>query len=104
LLDDLIELSRADVTSARPGRKQEAARNIEALVRRIRAVRALDARVPPLPPGVGDAIMAAFALAPSRRVGELRRLCEEAIARGELAERQPVEHYVSYLRKQGITG
>lgn len=103
-LDDLIDLSRADVTSARPGRKQEAARNIEALLRRIEAVRALDARVPPLPPGVGDAIMAAFSIPPSRRVGELRKLCEEAIARGDLLERQPSEYYVDFLRQQGITG
>jgi poly(A) polymerase len=104
LLDDLVELSRADVTSARPGRKQEAARNIEALVERILAIRALDARLPPLPPGVGDAIMAAFQLPPSRRVGELRKLCEDAIGRGELEERQPAEYYVEFLRRQGITG
>lgn len=104
LLDDLVDLSRADVTSARPGRRQEASRNIDALIERIAAVRALDARVPPLPPGVGDAFMAAFGLPPSRRIGELRKLCEDAIARGELAERQPVEYYVDYLRRQGIGG
>ncbi len=104
LLEDLVGLSRADVTSARPGRRQEAARNIEALVQRIFAVRELDARVPPLPPGVGNAIMQAFNLAPSRRVGELRKLCEDAIERGELSERQPSEYYVDYLRRQGITG
>ena len=104
VLDDLIELSRADVTSARPGRKQEAARNIEALMQRIEAVRALDARTPPLPPGVGNAIMEAFQVPPSRRVGELRKLCEDAITRGDLSERQPAEYYVDYLRRQGITG
>jgi poly(A) polymerase len=98
LLEDLIDLSRADVTSARPGRRQEASRNIDALLQRILAVRALDARVPPLPPGVGDAIMQAFELPPSRRVGELRKLCEDAIARGELAERQPPAYYVDFLR------
>jgi len=104
LLEDLVGLSRADVTSARPGRKQEAARNIEALMQRILAVRELDARVPPLPPGVGNAIMQAFGLSPSRRVGDLRKLCEDAIERGELVERQPSEYYVEYLRRQGITG
>jgi poly(A) polymerase len=104
LLDDLIEVSRADVTSARPGRKQEAARNIEALLQRILAVRELDARVPPLPPGVGDAIMEAFQLPPSRRVGELRKLCEQAIERGEIVERQDARYYVDFLRRQGITG
>jgi poly(A) polymerase len=103
VLDDLIGLSRADVTSARPGRKQEAARNIEALLQRIMAIRELDARVPPLPPGVGNAIMEAFSIPPSKRVGELRKLCEDAILRGELAERQPSEYYVDYLRRQGVT-
>jgi poly(A) polymerase len=104
ILDDLVDLSRADVTSARPGRKQEAARNIEALMQRIEAIRILDAQMPPLPPGVGNAIMEAFQVPPSRRVGELRKLCEDAIERGELVERQPAEYYVDYLRRQGITG
>ena len=104
LLEDLISLSCADVTSGRAGRKQEAARNIDALMQRILAVRELDARMPPLPPGVGNAIMEAFQLPPSRRVGELRRLCEDAIERGDLVERQPSEYYVDYLRRQGITG
>jgi poly(A) polymerase len=104
LLDDLIDLSRADVTSARAGRKQEAARNVEALLHRILAVRDLDARIPPLPPGVGDAIMGAFQIPPSRRIGELRKLCEDAIERGELLERQPADYYVDYLRRQGISG
>ena len=103
-LGDLIDLSRADVTSARPGRKQEAARNIEALLQRILAVRELDARVPPLPPGVGNAIMEAFQLSPSRRIGELRKICEDAIERGELSERQPSEYYVEFLRRSGIVG
>jgi poly(A) polymerase len=103
-LDELIELSRADVTSKRPGRRDEASRNIEALLSRILAIRELDARVPPLPPGLGNAIMEAFQIAPSRRVGELRKLCEDAIERGELQEREPSDYYVSYLRKQGIVG
>ncbi len=104
LLDDLVNLSRADVTSARPGRRQEAARNIDALLGRILAIRELDARLPPLPPGLGHAIMTAFSLPPSRRVGELRKLCEDAILRGELTEREPSEYYLEYLRKAGISG
>jgi poly(A) polymerase len=103
-LDELIELSRADVTSKRPGRRDEAAKNIEALLSRILAIRELDARVPPLPPGLGNAIMEAFQIPPSRRVGELRKLCEDAIERGELVEREASEYYLSYLRKQGVTG
>jgi poly(A) polymerase len=100
-LEDLLDLSRADVTSRRPGRRQEAVSNIHALKERILAIRTLDARVPPLPPGLGNAIMEAFSLPPSKRIGELRQLCEDAIERGELQERQGIDYYVEYLRKSG---
>ena len=83
-LEELLDLSRADVTSRRPGRRQEAVGNIHALKERILAIRELDARVPPLPPGLGNAIMEAFALPPSKRIGDLRKLCEDAVERGEL--------------------
>jgi poly(A) polymerase len=100
-LDDLLELSCADVTSRRPGRREEAIRNIEALRQRILAIRVLDARVPPLPAGLGNAIMEVFAIPPSKRIGELRKLCEDAIERGELEERREADYYVEYLRKSG---
>ncbi len=97
-LEDLLHLSRADVTSRRPGRRQEAVRNIHALKERILALRELDARVPPLPPGLGNAIMETFGLPPSKRIGDLRKLCEEAVERGELEERRDAAYYVAFLR------
>jgi len=103
-LDDLLDLSRADVTSRRPGRRQEAVANIHALKERILALRELDARIPPLPPGLGNAIMEAFALPPSRRVGDIRKLCQDAVERGELEERRDAAYYVEYLKKSGVTG
>jgi poly(A) polymerase len=103
-LDELVELSLADVTSRRPGRRQEAALNVEALVRRIHAVRDLDARVPPLPPGLGNAFMEAFQIPAGRRIGELRKVCEEAIERGELEERREADYYVAFLRGRGAAG
>jgi poly(A) polymerase len=102
-LDELLDLSRADVTSKRPGRRQEAVSNIHALKERILAIRELDARVPPLPPGLGNAIMEAFALPPSKRIGDLRKLCEDAVERGELEERREAGYYVDYLRASGQT-
>jgi poly(A) polymerase len=103
-LDELVELSLADVTSRRPGRRLEAAQNIEALVQRIHAVRELDAKVPPLPPGLGNAFMEAFQLQAGRRIGELRKMCEEAIDRGELEERRLADYYVAFLRGRGVSG
>ncbi len=102
-LEELFDLSRADVTSRRPGRRQEAVGNIHALKERILVIRELDARVPPLPAGLGNAIMEAFALPPSRRIGDLRKLCEDAVERGELQERQDAAYYVAYLRNAGHT-
>jgi poly(A) polymerase len=102
-LDDLIELSLADVTSRRPGRRQEASDNIQALLKRILEVRELDAKVPPLPPGLGNTFMQAFAIPAGRRIGELRKLCEDAIEKGELEERRDADYYVDFLRRQGVT-
>ena len=57
--------------------------------------------MPPLPPGLGNAIMETFAIPPSKRIGELRKLCEDAIERGELEERREADYYVAYLRTTG---
>ena len=57
--------------------------------------------MPPLPPGLGNAIMETFALPPSKRIGDLRKLCEDAIERGELEERREADYYVAYLRTTG---
>jgi poly(A) polymerase len=103
-LEELLDLSRADVTSRRPGRRQEAVANIHALKERILAIRELDARIPPLPPGLGNAIMEAFSLPPSRRIGDIRKLCQDAVERGELEERRDAGYYLDYLRKSGVTG
>jgi len=101
-LERLIELSMADVTSRRPGRKQAAARNVQHLMARILELREKDAQLPPLPPGLGNAIMTAFALPPSKQIGELRKMCEQAVELGQLEERQPAAYYVQYLLTKGI--
>lgn len=101
-LDELLDLSRADVTSRRPGRRQEAVANIHALKERILSLRALDAKVPPLPPGLGNAIMEAFSIPPSRRVGDIRKLCQDAVELGQLEAHRDVDYYIAYLRTVSI--
>ena len=49
-------------------------------------------------PGLGNAIMETFGLPPSKRIGELRKLCEDAVERGELEERRDARYYVDFLR------
>src|SRR5690242_3086852 len=56
-LDDLLCLARADITTKRPEKKRRGLAQIEELAARISQLAAEDAKVPPLPSGVGDAIM-----------------------------------------------
>jgi poly(A) polymerase len=101
-LGDLLDLSRADITSKRPGRRQFLLKQISALSGRIDHLRQEDARVPPLPPGVGNAIMEHFKLPPSRLVGDLKRSLEDAIQQGALEARRDDAYYVAWLEGSGL--
>src|SRR5208283_148869 len=92
-LDDLLCLARADITTKRPEKKRKGLLQIEELQQRITLLASEDAKVPPLPTGVGDAIMKAFSLPPSRLVGDIKRKLEDAIATGEIEPHQESEAY-----------
>ena len=98
-MKDLLDLSRADITSKRPGRRRQLLEQISALADRVEVLVAEDAKLPPLPGGVGNAIMDAFELPPSRLIGDLKRHLEDAIARGELEPRREDAYYVAYLAR-----
>jgi poly(A) polymerase len=97
-LDDLLCLARADITTKRPEKKRRGLQQIEELQERITHLAAEDARIPPLPSGIGDEIMRAFALPPSRKIGELKKALEDAVAAGEIEPQQPAEAYVEFVR------
>ena len=97
-LDDLLCLARADITTKRPEKKRRGLLQIEELAARVTKLAAEDAKVPPLPSGVGDAIMKAFDMKPSRLIGDIKRTLEAEIAQGTLESHQPSEHYVEYVR------
>ena len=98
-LRDLLDLSRADITSRRPGKRQAALASISVLAGRIEALRAEDAVLPPLPSGIGDFIMEKFKLPPSRLIGELKRALEQVVAAGELEPRQESAYYLPHVEK-----
>ena len=106
-LDDLLCLARADITTKRPEKKRKGLNQIEELAGRITLLAAEDAKQPPLPSGVGDAVMKAFSLPPSRLVGEIKKQLEAAIASGEVAPHLESEAYVELIAKDkarfGIT-
>jgi poly(A) polymerase len=101
-LDDLLDLSRADITSKRPGRRQELIRQIHDLDCRVQGLRDLDAKLPPLPTGLGNAIAERFSIPPSRLIGDLKRKLEEACERGELEERRDDAYYLDWLARSGL--
>jgi poly(A) polymerase len=101
-MTDLLDLSRADITSKRPGRRKQLLSQISALADRVERLAAADAVLPPLPTGVGNAIMESFAIAPSRLIGDLKRALEQAIDRGELEPRREDAYYVAYLARAGL--
>jgi poly(A) polymerase len=97
VLDDLLDLSRADMTTRYEGKRKRGHDLIDELAGRSARIRELDARVPPLPKGLGLAIIERFGLAPGPRVGELRAMVETAVDRGELEPQQDAEVYLRWL-------
>lgn len=94
LLPDLLDLSSADITSRRPGRRQQGLDSIAVLAGRIQTIVAADAVTPPLPSGLGDAIMQKFRLPPSRLIGDLKRELLDQIELGELERAQETDYYL----------
>src|SRR5687768_338443 len=101
-MTDLLDLSRADITSKRPGRRKMLLEQISALSDRVIVLAEEDAKLPPLPGGVGNAIMTAFEIPPSRLIGDLKRMLEGAIERGEIAARREDAYYVAYIARQNL--
>ena len=96
-LDDLLCLSRADITTKRPEKKRRGVSLIDELGERITRLAQEDLKRPPLPKGVGNALMEAFKLPPSRLVGEIKRALEAAVEAGEVEPFQESEFYVAYV-------
>ena len=101
-MTDLLDLSRADITSKRPGRRKTLLEQIAALSDRVERLVEADSRLPPLPGGVGNAIMTAFELRPSRLIGDLKRLLEVAIDEGSLEARREDAYYVTHLARHDL--
>jgi poly(A) polymerase len=99
-LDDLLCLSRADITTKRAEKKRRGIGMIEELSSRITTLAVEDAEVDPLPKGVGTAIMQAFGIPPSKRVGDVKRALEAAVEAGEIPSHQESDFYVQFLAEQ----
>ncbi|MBL8681543.1 MAG: HD domain-containing protein [Myxococcales bacterium] len=96
-LIDLFDLSRADITTKRPERKRKGLESISELAERVRRVREMDARIPPLPKGLGTAISERFGVAPSPRLGEVMKALKDKVDGGELEAQREVDYYLQFI-------
>ncbi len=101
-MHDLLNLSRADITSKRPGRRKRCLAKISELARRLRALEAEDQRPKPLPAGLGHALMQALELPPGPKIGALRRELERLFDAGELEGGREPAYYVEQVRARGL--
>jgi poly(A) polymerase len=96
-LIDLLDLSRADITTKRPERKKRGLRQISELSSRIQRLEVESAKLPPLSKGIGSAMMQHFSLPASRRIGELKELLESEVAAERLEPRREDAYYIAWL-------
>jgi poly(A) polymerase len=98
-LQDLLELSRADVTSHRPGVREGVLARLNELECRAGELNRLDGQGPLLPKGIGRAIMAHLGITEGPRVGEVKAQLEQAVLDGLLPRNAPVEAYLGHLER-----
>ena len=101
-LDRLLALSRADVTSGRRDAVERALRRVDALERRIEAVRAADVR--PESPLSGHDLMALFDRPPGPWIGAIKEHLEALVSTEALApdDRERAEQIARELVASGV--
>ncbi|TPV94917.1 MAG: HD domain-containing protein [Myxococcales bacterium FL481] len=101
-LDELLLLSRADITSRRPGKRKQCLRNISELAARIRELSREDTKVKPLPAGLGHALMQAFQLPPGKHLADVRERLSQAYEAGDLEPGRDFDYYVDFVRRHDL--
>lgn len=102
-VEELLQLSRADITSKIPGRRKARVAAISELARRIREQRERSQKKDPLPKGFGNALVKVLHMEPGPQVGRVIGALRAAIAAGEIEEGQESPVYIQYVRSQGWT-
>jgi poly(A) polymerase len=100
---DLINLSRADITSQRPETVRRGLERLDKLERRVQKVLEEDMRKPMLPKGMGTEIMKRFHLEEGPEVGNYMKRLHEALDQGILEAGREYEYYLEHLAKTAVT-
>ena len=92
LLEDLLLLCKADITTKNPKRFAKYHNNFDIVKTKIEEVEARDHVRNFQPPVTGEEIMRIFALKPCRQVGELKEAIKEAILEGVIPNEHKAAH------------
>lgn len=98
-LDSMLDFARVDLTTRFEARRQEAVERIEELTGRIEELEERNALRAELPSGLGNVLMDAFSLKPSKLIGELKGTLERRIMDGVLESGREANYYVEDLRQ-----
>ncbi len=100
-LPELLQLAKADITTKRTETRRKTLFRLRELTTRVEnELDSLSSKKVLVPSGLGKIIIEQLGIAPGPRVGELRRLCEQAVRNGELASDGSVESFVDFLKKE----
>jgi poly(A) polymerase len=97
-LDDVLAFSRSDWTTKRAGRIAEVKSLAQELAERIPTIAAEDAKVPPLPKGLGTAIMQETGLGAGPWLGQVQQWLQVECDAGRLAPLQEPAYYLAAVR------
>ncbi len=97
-LDAVLAFSRSDFTTKRAWRIREVRELGEELIRRMDAICEADARVPPLPKGFGNLVMARTGRAGGRWLGDIQKRLEAEVESGALEPGLDAEAYLDWIQ------
>jgi len=98
-LDDLIKLSRADITTKYERKKSRHLALLDELRARVEGIREQDAVPPALPKGLGNVLMERYSIEPGRRLGRLMEALRDVVEAGDLPRSADCEVYLRYLEE-----
>jgi poly(A) polymerase len=98
-LDDILELSKADITTGNDSKRNKILRGIDNLKKRIIKIRQEDEKTTYLPKGLGNAISDSLNIPLGPKIGELRNVLQKKIEDGELKPNESFEYYIGYLQQ-----
>lgn len=96
-LEDLVILSRADITTKYERKRDRNIMLLDELLERVLTIREMDAVPPALPTGLGNVLMERFELEPGPRLGRIMALLKREVEAGGLPRSSDHQDYVRFL-------